>query len=83
MMEAWATTSKSVCVWECIQTITLMEFLVGSRLSKEEEMKSEKGIGGEGRGGKGKERSQRERKKEEAREFLYCLIKVILRIKIR
>lgn len=78
MMEAWATTSKSVC-GGCIQTSTLMESLVGSQLSKEEERKSEKWIVGEGRERK---RSQRERKKERE-NILYCLIKVILRLKIR
>lgn len=66
MMEVWATTSKSVCVGECIQKSTLMEFLVGSRLSKEEEMKSEKGIVGEGRERK---REKSEREKEGAREY--------------
>lgn len=62
MMEAWATTSKSVC-GGCIQTSTLMEFLVGSQLSKEEERKSEKWIVGEGRERK-REKSEREKEGE-------------------
>lgn len=54
-----------VSVWgrECIQTHTLMEVLVGSQLSKEEERKREKGIAGKGRRRK-REKSKRERRRE-------------------
>lgn len=54
-----------VSVWggECSQTNTVMEILLGSQLSKEEERKSEKGIAGKRRERK-REKSKREKEGE-------------------